>query len=392
VVILVVLCLGVLSAAYYGMHRTATAVTSYHYLWRSLSWRAQLFLRKAEGDIPALSWYELWEIARTRHGFSLDTAIRDGRSIDAAIVNPYVSRDDHEAGARIFGTHCAVCHGSGGTGLRGPSLVRPGFTHGDSDLAIYKVLRDGIAGTAMVPTGLSFVERWQVVGYIRTLQERASRSFQAFHIDIDVSADQLRTPASRPDAWLTYSGSLNGWRYSPLNEITAANVSRLRMRWGRQSATNESKFESTPLVANGILFTTEPPATVIALDARSGEVIWRYDRSLPADLPICCGSVNRGLAVLGHILYFASLDGYLVAIAANNGKVIWQSQVANACGRGLRRRVWHSRVPGRLRRRHGWPEVAVSYDPRSGRAWPRDVEGSGGMANRRRADLGDREL
>ncbi len=113
-------------------------------------------------------------------------------------------------------------------------------------------------------------------------------------------------------------------------EITPENVSRLRLRWIRQFETTEFKSESTPIVANGVIFTAEPaPSAVVALDAGSGHLRWRYERSLPDKLPACCGRNNRGLAILGNTLYFASLEGYLVAINADNGQVIWQTEVAN---------------------------------------------------------------
>ena len=74
------------------------------------------------------------------------------------------------AGARIFRENCAVCHGGEGTGGHGPALNHSGLKHGDSDLAIYKVVRDGVPDTPMVPVPLDFTERWQVVGYVRALQ------------------------------------------------------------------------------------------------------------------------------------------------------------------------------------------------------------------------------
>src|SRR5262249_35197004 len=130
--------------------------------------------------------------------------------------------------------------------------------------------------------------------------------------------------------WLSYSGSLSGWRYSRLSEITPARVSQLRLLWVYQSTTSEPKFESTPLVVGDTIFVTEPPATVVALDAKTGEVIWKSERPLPSDLPIEVGKGNRGLAILDDALFFGSLDGYLVAINANTGKVNWQTRVAKS--------------------------------------------------------------
>jgi len=72
-----------------------------------------------------------------------------------------------------------------------------------------------------------------------------------------------------------------------------------------------------------------PAPHVVALDVKTGDVIWEYERSIPADLPLCCGRNNRGLAVHGSTVFLGSLDGYLVALNANDGKVIWQTLVAS---------------------------------------------------------------
>ena len=117
---------------------------------------------------------------------------------------------------------------------------------------------------------------------------------------------------------------------APLAEITPANVSNLRIRWIKPIRSNDEKYKSTPLVVGDLIFITVPPATVVALDAKTGTEIWKYERRVPDDLPVCCGRVNRGLAILGDTLFFGSLDGYLVAINAQNGKVIWQTQVAKS--------------------------------------------------------------
>jgi alcohol dehydrogenase (cytochrome c) len=183
----------------------------------------------------------------------------------------------------------------------------------------------------MVPVPLGFKERWQVVGYVRALQlQNPNRPANATApLDIRVSADSVLAAGRKTDEWLTYSGSLDGQRYSRLTELTPSNVSQLQLRWVHQFDSSEPKIEATPLVVNGAIFTTEPPSTVVALDAKSGNVIWRYQRNLPSDLPVCCGRVNRGLAVLGGLLFWGSLDGYLIALEAKTGKVMWQTQVAN---------------------------------------------------------------
>jgi alcohol dehydrogenase (cytochrome c) len=299
-------------------------------IWHSVYWRALVYIRKAKGAIPELSWSELWELTQLGAGF--DSRFAEGRSLDASVTNPYITDNDHEKGSRIFSQRCAACHGNDGTGWHAPPLNKPAFKYGDSDLAIYKVLRDGISGTAMVSAGLSSVERWQVVGFVRQLQLQGSRQHvdDEPHLNIQVSGAQLRMAGTKPDEWLTYSGSFNGWHYSSLTEVTPANVSQLRVRWVQQFNTNDNAIEATPLVTNGVIFTTEPPANVVALDAKSGNLIWRYKRSVPTELPLCCGRVNRGLAIHDNTLFLGSLDGYLVAINANDGKVVWQTQVVDS--------------------------------------------------------------
>jgi alcohol dehydrogenase (cytochrome c) len=296
-------------------------------IWSSVSWRAQIYLMKAYGRIPELSWTELFKLTFEKGGFSLGDAIRLGESIDGALSNPYTSREDREAGRHLFSEHCTRCHGQDGRGFLGPSLARFGYKNGDSDLAIYRVLTDGIAGTAMVATDLSFAERWQVIEYLRSLQVHSNNDNEPNRLNIQVSNEQISKADRSSGEWLSYSGSPNGWRYSSLTEIDSANVSRLRVRWIHQSSTSELKFESTPLVVNNTIFVTEPPATVEALDARTGEEIWRYERIVPENLPLCCGRQNKGLAVLDDSVFFGSLDGYLVALNANTGKIMWQVRV-----------------------------------------------------------------
>jgi alcohol dehydrogenase (cytochrome c) len=317
----------VLIACIGGTYYLVTAST----VPETISWRAKIFLKKSYGGIPELSWMELWKMTAHDGGFSLGMVSAWGQSLDGALVNPFTRHEDLMAGRQLFGEHCARCHGPDGGGYLGPSLARLGYKNGDSDLAIYKVLRDGIAGTAMEPTHLSFVERWQVAGFLRTVQLHSDTGDdEPRTLNIHASTEQITRANENPDEWLSYSGSLSGWRYSWLSEITPASVSQLQLRWVYQSTTSEPKFESTPLAVSNTIFVTEPPATVVALDAKTGEVIWKYERPIPLDLPIEVGKVNRGLAILDNSLFFGSLDGYLVAINANTGKVNWQTRVAKS--------------------------------------------------------------
>jgi alcohol dehydrogenase (cytochrome c) len=301
-------------------------------LWQGVSCRAKLFTQKAQGGHPDLSWTELWGLARLGNGFHCD----EGRSLEFNLqFSSEAGEDDRREGARIFRERCTGCHGSDGSGgPHAPSLTRPGYKHGDSDLAIYKVLRDGVPGTAMPSQNLPLRQLLQVMAKVKTLQANVSEGRTASEDEkvgpaIAVTGERLRGAASNPDEWVMYSGSYDGWRHTSLAEITPANVARLRIQWVRQFDSNEPFIEATPLVIGGAIFTVAPVSNVVALNAKTGDVIWEYRRPLPANLPVCCGRNNRGLAAYGNTLYFGSLDGYLVAINASDGKVLWQTRVAS---------------------------------------------------------------
>ena len=301
--------------------------------WERVSWRLLLFSRKAKGDLPDLSWRELWLMAHARGGFGLEGFVRQGFSLEGTILNPYVTRDDQQRGAQIFRGRCETCHGGDGTGGMAPALNHAGLSQGDSAFALYKVVRDGIPKTGMVPVAMSPQERWQVVGYLRTLQLATSKpgTEQLPPVDIQVTSEELCNAGSRPDQWLTYSGSFDGRRYTPSTEINRENVSRLRLRWIHQFGTRESgktRSESTPIVVGGVIFTVEPPSDVVALDAMSGELRWRYTANPNGALPVEA-LTNRGLAILGNRLFLGRIDDLLVAIDATDGTVIWQTRVAN---------------------------------------------------------------
>src|SRR3954470_18412592 len=112
-----------------------------------------------------------------------------------------------------------------------------------------------------------------------------------------VSPDRLLRAPQEPANWLTYSGGYRSQRYSGLEQITPANVKNLEMKWVFQTRTQE-KFETTPLVVDGVMYLTQPPNDVIALDAATGRVFWTYSYRLEPGTRPCCGNVNRGVAII----------------------------------------------------------------------------------------------
>ena len=143
-----------------------------------------------------------------------------------------------------------------------------------------------------------------------------------------VTNERLLGAANEPQNWLTYSGRYTGWRYSTLDQIIPTNASRLAMQWTFQVG-DLGQFETTPLVVDGVLYGTGQNDRAFAIDARTGRPIWRYQRSLPEKLQPCCGMVNRGLAILGERLFMATLDAHVVALDTKSGNVLWDVTAAD---------------------------------------------------------------
>lgn len=137
-----------------------------------------------------------------------------------------------------------------------------------------------------------------------------------------VSYERVLGAQREPQNWLTYSGSYRGWRHSDLNQINTRNVARLSLQWAFQ-VDELGAFETTPLVVDGVLYGTGQNNRAFALDARTGRAIWRYRRTLPEKLQLCCGRVNRGFAILGNRLFMATLDGHVIALDTRTGNLLW---------------------------------------------------------------------
>ena len=126
-----------------------------------------------------------------------------------------------------------------------------------------------------------------------------------------------------------YGGDYFSSRYSMLSQITPANVKSLSLAWVYQSPVAGS-WQPTPLVVDGIMYLTQRPNDVIALDAITGRVFWMYRHQNAADLVVCCGSNNRGVAILGDMLFMGTLDAHLIALDAKSGRLVWKTKVAES--------------------------------------------------------------
>jgi alcohol dehydrogenase (cytochrome c) len=138
-----------------------------------------------------------------------------------------------------------------------------------------------------------------------------------------VTGDRLKRPAAGD--WLMVRRSYDGWGYSPLDQITQKNVTRLQPVWVfATGATNG--HEAPVLVNNGVMFATTPGNQVIALEAKTGRFLWRYKRPLPEDV-VLAHPTSRGVALYGDKIFFAAGEAVLVALDARTGKEVWTATV-----------------------------------------------------------------
>ncbi|PCJ23057.1 MAG: PQQ-dependent dehydrogenase, methanol/ethanol family [SAR86 cluster bacterium] len=157
----------------------------------------------------------------------------------------------------------------------------------------------------------------------------------------DTSYEQLLADEQNGDDWLSYSGGYRSERFSPLAQISPANVADMKVMWAYQmqptGISGAGLQESTPLVANGIMYLTESPSSVTALDARTGNLLWHWRPEISNEvLNIGFPRINRGVALLDESVYVATLDARLFALDAGTGAVRWETKVAeNSVGFSL---------------------------------------------------------
>ncbi|HKZ96812.1 MAG TPA: PQQ-binding-like beta-propeller repeat protein, partial [Hyphomicrobiaceae bacterium] len=143
-----------------------------------------------------------------------------------------------------------------------------------------------------------------------------------------VTQDMLSGAAKDANNFLHTNGNYDQTRFSPLTQITAANVGKLRPAWIFQTEVKESQ-ETTPIVVNGVMYITTSFSHVYALNAKTGEQYWHYKHKMGPVTTYCCGPNNRGVAVYEDKVYLATLDAKLVALDAKSGSLVWETQLAD---------------------------------------------------------------
>jgi PQQ-dependent dehydrogenase (methanol/ethanol family) len=221
-----------------------------------------------------------------------------------------------QTGAKVFAGHCAACHGSDARGTgKGPGLAANPRLAGQSVIDLRALIQRGFPDAGMPAIDLPAAQLDAVAAYIRELN----------------AGTQPAAPGTRriiwhdpqPGDWLTYNGNLSANRYSELKQIDTTNVSRLRLEW--LFPISYFGLEVTPLEADGVMYVTGPNQ-VYALDALTGEPIWKYARpqmhGLVGDAAL---GTNRGVAIRDGLVFFVTDNAHLVALDRATGRLAWET-------------------------------------------------------------------
>src|SRR5438034_311062 len=143
-----------------------------------------------------------------------------------------------------------------------------------------------------------------------------------------VDGGRIIAADKEPQNWLSHGRTYGEQRFSPLAKITTANVGQLGLAWSHDIASRTARgVEATPIVVDGVMYTTGAWSHVLALDARTGKLLWEFDPQISGAYGAkgCCDVVNRGVAVWAGKVYVGAFDGRLIALDAKTGKKVWET-------------------------------------------------------------------
>ena len=152
--------------------------------------------------------------------------------------------------------------------------------------------------------------------------------FASGQVGAQVPYDRIVNAAEEPENWLTYNGDYMSQRYSRLDQITPDNVTNLELKWILQNQVFGA-WQSNPIIVDGVMYVTERPNSVMAVDANTGRVFWKFRHTPSENARVCCGANNRGVAVLDDRVFMGTLDARLIALDRINGQPLWNAEVAD---------------------------------------------------------------
>jgi PQQ-dependent dehydrogenase (methanol/ethanol family) len=154
---------------------------------------------------------------------------------------------------------------------------------------------------------------------------------QTLALEFDVNTDQIIEANKNSNEWLTHGRTYSEQRYSSLNQINSDNIENLNIEWFYDLDSSRG-HEATPLVIDGIMFTTGAWSVVYANNAVTGKLLWKYDPKVPREKAyyLCCDAVNRGVAAWQGKVFVGTLDGRLIALDAKDGSVVWETMTVDS--------------------------------------------------------------
>ncbi|MFN8004059.1 MAG: PQQ-dependent dehydrogenase, methanol/ethanol family [Acidobacteriota bacterium] len=255
------------------------------------------------------------------------------------ILDPTVNLNQAGRGRRRGGGGAVTVKTKDGKTLRG--LVRNEDTYtmvltdtsGKVQVLDKKTVAEIVSATTpLMPadygTQLSAAELQDLLAYLKSCNGRETDKTSAAEIPGGLAYERIRNAQAEPHNWLTYWGDYQGRHYSWLKQINSTNVHQLQSRWAVQMP-GDTLLEATPIVIDGVMYTSGMPGDVYALDARTGMQIWKYSRKQKVVNPYESNRFNRGVAVLGQRVFFGTLDAALIALDARTGQPLWEVQVAD---------------------------------------------------------------
>src|SRR5712672_1589240 len=180
------------------------------------------------------------------------------------------------------------------------------------------ILAVALAGVAGILIGPVFAQ--EVKQEAKSISGKAKIS--------SVTQEQLNSADKNATNFLLTNGNYAQTRFHPAKQIDRDNVKNLHVAWMFQTDVKES-LETSPIVVDGVMYVTTSFSHVYALDAKTGAEIWHYKHKMGPVTTYCCGPNNRGVQVLGDLVYLGTLDSKLVALNAKTGDLVWQSDIAD---------------------------------------------------------------
>jgi len=148
------------------------------------------------------------------------------------------------------------------------------------------------------------------------------------HVGAQVTDAMIANDASSPEDVLSWGMGSQGQRHSTLTDVNANTISRLVPAWSMSFGGEKQRGqEAQPLVHNGKMFVTASYSRIFALDAKTGQKLWKYEHRLPEGIMPCCDVINRGAALYDNLVIFGTLDAQLVALDQTTGKVVWRQKI-----------------------------------------------------------------